>query len=355
MAWQSDTINPASTSPAGDITKITNDLQQLRSVIGGGTDAAIPSSWATEDELLGQSLISGTTGGTSTAYTLTPAKAITAYAANQSFWIKFHTASGASPTLQISGVATPPALVRYNGSGTLVAIAAGEIPANFTSRVTLLSTTQALVEEMPPGASTSDTLRIDIASASTVNLTTGAPNTRNINITGTTTITAFTVAAGLLYFVRFAGALTLTNGAGLVTQTGSNITTAAGDTCILRSTAANTVEVLAYTSPKVSSVSGEITITSNAIHTFTHGLGKIPTNVRLVTRCKTAELGYSVGDEIEFSTYYWTGNGSLNVASSSTATTVTLNGNLGAVHKTSATGIASMTHSNWRFVFYVSA
>lgn len=96
-------------------------------------------------------------------------------------------------------------------------------------------------------ANTLDTTRIDVASASTVNLTSSAPNTRHINITGTTTITAFTVAAGLCYFVRFAGALTLTNNASIVTQTGANIVTKAGDTCILRATAANTVEVLAYT------------------------------------------------------------------------------------------------------------
>lgn len=89
--------------------------------------------------------------------------------------------------------------------------------------------------------------RIDVASAATVNLTTGAPNTRHINITGTTTITGFTIAAGRCYFVRFNATLTLTNGAALVTQTGANITTAAGDTCILRATAANVVEVLAYT------------------------------------------------------------------------------------------------------------
>jgi len=88
--------------------------------------------------------------------------------------------------------------------------------------------------------------RVDIASASTVNLTTGAESTDHINITGTTTITGFTVAAGRLLFVRFAGVLTLTNGAGLVTQRGSNIVTAAGDTCILRATAADTVEVLNY-------------------------------------------------------------------------------------------------------------
>lgn len=94
---------------------------------------------------------------------------------------------------------------------------------------------------------TLDTTRIDVASAGTVNLTAAAPSTRHINITGTTTITGFTVAAGRCYFVRFAAALTLTSSASLVTQTGANIVTAAGDTCIIRATAENTVEVLAYT------------------------------------------------------------------------------------------------------------
>lgn len=91
-----------------------------------------------------------------------------------------------------------------------------------------------------------DTTRIDVASAATVDLSTLAPNTRNINITGTTTITGFTIAVGRLYFVRFNSALTLTNNASIITQTGANITTAAGDTCIIRATATNTVEVLCY-------------------------------------------------------------------------------------------------------------
>lgn len=91
-----------------------------------------------------------------------------------------------------------------------------------------------------------NTTRIDVASAATVNLAISAPNTRHINITGTTTITAFTVAIGQTYFVRFAGALTLTNNASIVTQTGANITTQAGDTCIIRATSGNVVEVLSY-------------------------------------------------------------------------------------------------------------
>lgn len=42
MAWQSSTINPSTTSPAVDITKLTNDLQVLRSVLNGGGDPDVP-------------------------------------------------------------------------------------------------------------------------------------------------------------------------------------------------------------------------------------------------------------------------------------------------------------------------
>jgi hypothetical protein len=150
MAWQSSTINPATTTPAADISKITNDLQQLRGVIGGTPDVAIPSVWTTPANVLAQTANSATTAGTSTAYTLAPAQAITSYAAGQTFWVTFHAASGANPTLQVSGVASPPTLVRQAASGSYVNIGAGDIPANHRSRVTLLSTSQAFVEEMPP-------------------------------------------------------------------------------------------------------------------------------------------------------------------------------------------------------------
>jgi len=111
--------------------------------------------------------------------------------------------------------------------------------------------------------------RVDVASAATVNLTTGAANTDHINITGTTGITLFTVAAGRLLFVRFAGALTLTNNANIVTQTGQNIITQAGDTCILRATAANVVEVLSYSGLSRIVNSTSITLTSQTAVDFT--------------------------------------------------------------------------------------
>lgn len=150
MAWQTSTINPATTSPAQDISKIVNDLSVLKGVIGGTPDAAVPSTWTTALAALQQAFNSGTTGGTSTAYTLTPSTAISAYTAGMTFWVTFHAASGAAPTLQISGVASPPNLVRQLSDGTYANIAAGDIPANHRSRVTLLSATQALVEDMPP-------------------------------------------------------------------------------------------------------------------------------------------------------------------------------------------------------------
>ncbi|OYY34792.1 MAG: hypothetical protein B7Y28_12345 [Polaromonas sp. 16-63-31] len=107
------------------------------------------------DATQSQAYTAFTTAGTSTAYTLTPSPAITAYAANQSFFVNFNAASGADPTLAISGIATPPNLVKENSDGTYSNIAANDIPINHRSRVTLISTTQALVERLPsiPGYS----------------------------------------------------------------------------------------------------------------------------------------------------------------------------------------------------------
>jgi hypothetical protein len=99
-----------------------------------------------------QSYIAFTTGGSGTAYTLTPTPALTSYAAGVSFSVTFHAASGAAPTLEISGLATPPNLVRRLEDGSYTNIAANDIPANHVARVTLLSPTQALVESLPPVA-----------------------------------------------------------------------------------------------------------------------------------------------------------------------------------------------------------
>lgn len=87
-----------------------------------------------------------TTGGTSTAYTITPNPVISAYAIGPSFVVNFHTASGLNPTIQISGIATPPNLVTAGADGTYSNVVG--IPSGHRGRVTLISTTQAVVENM---------------------------------------------------------------------------------------------------------------------------------------------------------------------------------------------------------------
>ncbi len=73
------------------------------------------------------------------------------------------------------------------------------------------------------------TAEANVTSATTTDL--GAASTRNVNITGTTTITGFgTVTAGVMRWGRFAGSLTLThNATSLILPGGANITTAAND------------------------------------------------------------------------------------------------------------------------------
>lgn len=86
-----------------------------------------------------------------------------------------------------------------------------------------------------------------VASAATVDL--NAQTSRNIVVSGTVTITSFgTTAASdnVPFLVRFAAALTLTNGANLILPTGANITTAAGDVLTAVWEGANVWRVVDY-------------------------------------------------------------------------------------------------------------
>ena len=89
-----------------------------------------------------------------------------------------------------------------------------------------------------------DTHGADIASAGTLNL--DAATGDLIDVTGTTTITAVTLAEGVEKTVRFTGALTLTHGASLVLPGSANITTAAGDVAVFRGYASSVVRVVTY-------------------------------------------------------------------------------------------------------------
>jgi len=90
-------------------------------------DFALPS-------VQGQLATAFTTGGSSTAYTLTPTPALTALATGQEFDVTFHTAAGSAPTLAVSGL-TAKNLKWRDSTGTKRAVTAVQVPSNWRSRV----------------------------------------------------------------------------------------------------------------------------------------------------------------------------------------------------------------------------
>ena len=131
---QGMTVKIASTaSPSnwmlGDIQSYNSTTGALvvnvTDILGTGTFAA----WTISQSAVGavtsaaqqsQLYTAFTTGGTSSAFTLTPVPALTALAANQRFRVKFSLASTGTPTLAVSGL-TAASLKQYDSVGIKVA------------------------------------------------------------------------------------------------------------------------------------------------------------------------------------------------------------------------------------------
>lgn len=104
----------------------------------------------TRAQLQAQTYTAFTTGGTSSAFTLTPAPAITAYAENQTFDVEFNAASTGTPTLDISGLGAKS--LKFRGpTGALVSVGT-RIPIGWRSKVTY-DGADMIVREMPPAPS----------------------------------------------------------------------------------------------------------------------------------------------------------------------------------------------------------
>lgn len=98
------------------------------------------------------------------------------------------------------------------------------------------------VLSVPPQA-----LRVSVATvAGAMDLTTATPNSDDVIFTGSLTPTSFTIAVNRIIRVVAQNAFTLPNNASIVTNTGANLSVRAGQSLVLRATAANVVEVLFY-------------------------------------------------------------------------------------------------------------
>jgi hypothetical protein len=90
--------------------------------------------------------------------------------------------------------------------------------------------------------------------------------------------------------------------------------------------------------------SSEIAIpSSDGYVTATHGLGSIPKLYSICLRCKTAEGGYSVGDEVNLSIG--------NAYRTSTEVSFIASSSVILYNKTTGTYGFTITNSNWKLVF----
>lgn len=122
--------------------------------------------------------------------------------------------------------------------------------------------TQSKLREFLNAISSATTLDLislhgsDIASAATVNLEAATGDL--VDVTGTTTITAITLADGHKRTVRFTGALVLTHSSSLLLPGLANITTAAGDFAIFRGYAGGVVRCVDYVPASGGPLRGQI-------------------------------------------------------------------------------------------------
>jgi hypothetical protein len=120
-----------------------------------------------------------TTGGTNTAYTLTPTPASTANATGQRFRVTFNAASGATPTLAVSGQ-TAKSLKYYDSTGAKQAITSTQVPINWISDVEYDGTDWVVLQPLT-------SVLVAPAQDFRLTLTTAVPVT-TADVTGATTI-----------------------------------------------------------------------------------------------------------------------------------------------------------------------
>jgi len=160
---------------------------------------------------------------------------------------------------------------------------------------------------------------VDVASAATTDL--GAVKSRNIRVTGTTTITSFgTIRAGTTKTVYFAAALTVTyNATSLITPTGASLALAAGDSIDLVSLGSGNWRVLRHVKRSNLVKFGSLSLTSGTAADFTGlpaGLQRLVLVGRNVTVSANHLLVGRMGTSGGIVSTGYTGNGSVTTQSS---------------------------------------
>lgn len=345
------------------------------------------------------------TAGTSTAYSLVTYRPAVGLFEGRFICAKFHVANGASPTLNVDGTGAK-AIVDINGS----APASGSMPASYYFlKYNATAAKWVVFSPFNMGSASSKNLGADIVDDGTGNLT---RSLRWVNHSASFSFVASD--RGKRHRLYLAGGITATllpvgttdsgwnievedpiggsviaspaadisvNGAGLVSSyafsAGEWGTIASNGSAYVintnkpatASTAVKGVVTLstaaqarskagstALTASNLSDVafeSSEIALTLGSSGTVAHGLGVKPKMVIAYIRCKTAEFGYSIGEELMFSTMLIAGvpsSGGL-MASALDATNLRYVVNAANLYLLNASGGQNtLTVANWRLV-----
>jgi hypothetical protein len=121
LSGQTMNIAGSSTSCSGNAATATTAAACSGNAATATTVSSVPVASVTglSASLVAQTASAYTTGGTSSAFTLTPTPALAANAANVRYNVTFNQAGTGSPTLAVSLLAALP-LMAYNSAGTLV-------------------------------------------------------------------------------------------------------------------------------------------------------------------------------------------------------------------------------------------
>lgn len=220
----------------------------------------------------------------------------------------------------------------------------------------------SLVSTQFPGAESA------VTAAATTDL--GALATNLALINGNTGITSFGSSASVnnpLFFIRFSGTPVLTyNATSMILPTAANITVAAGDTAVAQYLGSGHWKIVDYLRASGAALAGsggafttlatspEQAIGSNGTNaTWAHGLSGVPTTVRAVIRCKTAELNWSIGDEVVV-TQDRGDNYGIQFGANSTVVKWIIGSNGIDVFNYNTGTVAAITPGNWAIVIYAA-
>lgn len=95
--------------------------------------------------------------------------------------------------------------------------------------------------------------------------------------------------------------------------------------------------------------SAEQTVTAGSITSLAHGLGVMPKLVQVTLICKTAELGFSVGDEVDAYKDANTNNFNYSVGRNSTTLRCICGAN-GVALFSNTGAFTTVTPANWRLI-----